>query len=32
VITGRALLANGRPVNVLPSLRSKLAVYRFEPK
>jgi methionine biosynthesis protein MetW len=32
VITGRALLANGQPVNVLPSLRSKLAVYRFEPK
>jgi len=32
VITGRALLANGRPVDVLPSLRSKLAVYRFEPK
>jgi methionine biosynthesis protein MetW len=32
VITGRALLANGRPVGFLPSLRSKLAVYRFEPK
>ena len=32
VITGRALLANGRPVDVLPSLRSKLAVYRFESK
>jgi methionine biosynthesis protein MetW len=32
MITGRALLANGRPVNVLPGLRSKLAVYRFEPK
>ena len=32
VITGRALLASGRPVNVLPGLRSKLAVYRFEPK
>ena len=32
VITGRALLANGRPVAVLPNLRSKLAVYRFEPK
>jgi methionine biosynthesis protein MetW len=32
VITGRALLANGRPVNVLPGLRSKLAVYRFEAK
>jgi len=32
VITGRALLANGRPVRTLPGLRSKLAVYRFEPK
>jgi methionine biosynthesis protein MetW len=32
LITGRALLANGQPVNVLPGLRSKLAVYRFEPK
>jgi methionine biosynthesis protein MetW len=32
LITGRALLSNGRPVNVLPGLRSKLAVYRFEPK
>jgi methionine biosynthesis protein MetW len=32
VITGRALLANGRPVNTLPALRSKLAVYRFEPR
>jgi len=32
VITGRALLSNGRPVSVLPGLRSKLAVYRFEPK
>jgi len=32
VITGRALLTNGRPVGVLPNLRSKLAVYRFEPK
>ena len=32
VITGRALLANGQPVRVLPNLRSKLAVYRFEPK
>ena len=31
-ITGRALLANGRPVGVLPNLRSKLAVYRFETK
>lgn len=32
LITARALLANGEPVNVLPGLRSKLAVYRFEPK
>ncbi|HEX4599406.1 MAG TPA: methionine biosynthesis protein MetW [Burkholderiaceae bacterium] len=32
LITGRALLTNGRPVNVLPGLRSKLAVYRFETK
>jgi methionine biosynthesis protein MetW len=32
VITGRALLANGQPVRILPGLRSKLAVYRFEPK
>jgi methionine biosynthesis protein MetW len=32
VITGRALLANGRPVKVLPGLRSKLAIYRFESK
>jgi methionine biosynthesis protein MetW len=32
VITGRALLANGRAEAVLPNLRSKLAVYRFEPK
>jgi len=32
VITGRALLASGQPVRVLPNLRSKLAVYRFEPK
>jgi methionine biosynthesis protein MetW len=31
-ITGRALLANGQPVMVLPNLRSKLAVYRFEPR
>jgi len=31
-ITGRALLANGRPVKLLPGLRSKLAVYRFEPR
>jgi methionine biosynthesis protein MetW len=32
VITGRALLANGRPVKRLPGLRSKLAAYRFEPR
>jgi methionine biosynthesis protein MetW len=31
-ITGRALLAAGQPVSVLPNLRSKLAVYRFEPR
>jgi methionine biosynthesis protein MetW len=31
-ITGRALLANGRPVGILPGLRSKLAVYRFRPR
>jgi len=31
-ITARARLANGQPVNVLPSLRCKLAVYRFEPR
>jgi methionine biosynthesis protein MetW len=30
-ITGRALLAEGRPVRFFPHLRSKLAVYRFEP-
>jgi methionine biosynthesis protein MetW len=29
-ITARAVLANGRPVKVLPSLRATLAVYRFE--
>jgi methionine biosynthesis protein MetW len=29
-ITGRALLADGEPVTVLPSLRATLAVYRFE--
>lgn len=29
-ITARAVLANGRPVEVLPSLRATLAVYRFE--
>jgi methionine biosynthesis protein MetW len=30
VITARALLASGRPVKLVPGLRSKLAVYRFE--
>jgi methionine biosynthesis protein MetW len=30
-ITGRALLAEGRPVRIWPNLRAKLAVYRFEP-
>jgi methionine biosynthesis protein MetW len=29
-ITGRAVLAAGRPVELLPSLRATLAVYRFE--
>jgi len=29
-ITGRAVLADGRPVDVLPSLRATLAIYRFE--
>jgi methionine biosynthesis protein MetW len=29
-ITHRALLADGEPVGVLPSLRATLAVYRFE--
>lgn len=29
-ITARAVLANGRQVEVLPSLRATLAVYRFE--
>ncbi len=29
-ITARAVLANGRPVTLLPSLRATLAVYRFE--
>lgn len=29
-ITARAVLANGRQVTVLPSLRATLAVYRFE--
>jgi methionine biosynthesis protein MetW len=29
-ITGRAVFADGQPVDVLPSLRATLAVYRFE--
>ena len=29
-ITGRALLADGRPVAWAPNLRATLAVYRFE--
>jgi len=29
-ITARSVLAEGRPVKVLPGLRSTLAVYRFE--
>jgi methionine biosynthesis protein MetW len=29
-ITGRALLADGEPVRVLPALRATLAVYRFD--
>ncbi|HEX7156553.1 MAG TPA: methionine biosynthesis protein MetW [Burkholderiaceae bacterium] len=29
-ITGRALLADGRAVDVLPNLRATVAVYRFE--
>ncbi|MCU0952867.1 MAG: methionine biosynthesis protein MetW [Burkholderiaceae bacterium] len=29
-ITGRALLADGQPVGVLPALRATLAVYRFD--
>ena len=29
-ITARAVLADGKPVNVLPSLRATLAVYRFQ--
>jgi methionine biosynthesis protein MetW len=29
-ITGRALLADGEPVGVLPTLRATLAVYRFD--
>jgi methionine biosynthesis protein MetW len=29
-ITGRTVLAEGRPVTVLPALRATLAVYRFE--
>lgn len=31
-ITGRALLSAGQPVALLPNLRAKLAVYRFEPR
>jgi len=30
IITGRAVLADGRPVGVLPSLRATVAIYRFE--
>jgi methionine biosynthesis protein MetW len=30
VITGRAVLADGRPVHIAPSLRATVAVYRFE--
>jgi methionine biosynthesis protein MetW len=29
-ITGRALLADGKPVGVLPALRATVAVYRFD--
>ena len=29
-ITGRALLADGNPVSILPNLRATLAVYRFD--
>jgi methionine biosynthesis protein MetW len=29
-ITGRALLADGDPVSILPNLRATLAVYRFD--
>ncbi len=29
-ITGRAVLADGQPVELLPSLRATLAIYRFE--
>ncbi len=29
-ITGRALFADGQPIDVLPALRATLAVYRFE--
>jgi hypothetical protein len=29
VITARAFLANGKPVSVLPGLRSTQAIYRF---
>jgi methionine biosynthesis protein MetW len=30
MITARAVLADGRPVAVLPGLRATLALYRFE--
>jgi methionine biosynthesis protein MetW len=30
VITGRTVLAEGRPVTVLPALRATVAIYRFE--
>jgi methionine biosynthesis protein MetW len=30
LITGRSVLADGRPVGLLPGLRATLAVYRFE--
>jgi methionine biosynthesis protein MetW len=30
VITGRAVLAEGRPVSVAPALRATVAIYRFE--
>ena len=30
VITGRTVLADGRPVNFAPSLRATVAIYRFE--
>jgi methionine biosynthesis protein MetW len=30
IITGRAVLADGRPVNFAPALRATVAIYRFE--